>query len=120
MEIDSIDYLKFVFALLFVIGLIGAIALLAKKIGMGNRGPMHYSRKKRLSIVETMQLDSKRRVILIRRENKDHLILLGGMTDLVIENDIPVNFDIEENSEPPVKFLSRLRKRSIEENTSQK
>ena len=40
MEIGSFDYLKFVFALLFVLGLIAALAVVAKRFGLGHRGPV--------------------------------------------------------------------------------
>jgi len=88
MEIDLASYMKFLFALLFVFGLIGAAALLAKRAGLGNRGPIVKGRGKRLTIVETMPLDPKRRVILIRRDDKEHLLLLGNTGEQVIESDL--------------------------------
>ncbi len=91
MEIDSVSYMKFVFALIFVLGLIGGFALLAKKFGMGNRGPMRRNKGNRLSIIESMALDAKRRVVLVRRDDKEHLLLLGGATEMVIEGDINVD-----------------------------
>ncbi len=91
MEIDSVSYLKFIFALIFVLGLIGGFALLAKKIGMGNRGPMRGGKNNRLSIIESMPLDAKRRVVLFRRDDTEHMLLLGGVTELVIESNIPID-----------------------------
>ena len=91
MEIDSVSYMKFVFALIFVLGLIGGFALLAKKFCMGNRGPMRRNKGNRLSIIESMALDAKRRVVLVRRDDKEHLLLLGGATEMVIEGDINVD-----------------------------
>ncbi len=35
-------------------------------------------------------LDAKRRLVLIRRDNKEHLLLLGPDGDTVIETDIPI------------------------------
>ncbi len=98
MEIDLASYMKFLFALLFVLGLIGGAALLAKRAGLGNRGPVVKGRGKRLTIVETMPLDPKRRVILIRRDDKEHLLLLGSTGEQVIESgleaaDIPAAED---------------------------
>ena len=110
MEIDSVSYLKFFFALLFVLGLIGGFALLAKKFGMGNRGPMRGGKGKRLSIIETMPLDAKRRVVLIRRDDTDHMLLLGGTTELVIENNIPIDPEREEREQPSPEALSLINK----------
>lgn len=91
MEIDSVSYLKFLFALIFVLGLIGGFALIAKKIGMGNRGPMRRAKNNRLSIIESMPLDAKRRVVLLRRDDREHMVLLGGATDLVLESNIAID-----------------------------
>ena len=113
MEIDSVSYLKFLFALIFVLGLIGGFALLAKKFGMGNRGPMRRGKGTRLSIVESMPLDAKRRGMLIRRDDKEHMLLLGGVTELVIEGDIPIDPEREkraaENSPEGLTLIDGLR-----------
>ena len=88
MEIGAIDYLKFIFALLLVLGLIGGLAVLGKRLGMGHRGPIGRGQSKRLRFVETMPLDAKRRVVLISRDEKEHLLLLGDSEEKVIEGNI--------------------------------
>jgi flagellar protein FliO/FliZ len=94
---------------MFVLGLIGGVALLAKKIGMGNRGPMRRSKGNRLSIIETMPLDAKRRVVLLRRDDKEHVILVGGVTELVIESGIPIDPDREKSdTEKPFNGLNLI------------
>lgn len=81
------DYLRFVFALAFVIAMIGILAFLAKRHGLGYRnGPR--STKRRLSISEIMPIDNKRRLVLVKRDDKEHLIMIGGTTDLVVEQNI--------------------------------
>jgi flagellar protein FliO/FliZ len=47
-------------------------------------------RNRRLSIVDTMPLDPKRQLIIVRRDNVEHLILTGGPQDVVVETGIPV------------------------------
>ena len=114
MEIDSVSYLKFFFALLFVIGLIGGFALIAKKFGMGNRGPMRRGGINRLSIIESLQVDAKRRIILVRCDNKDYMLLLGGTTEILIEDDLPVDFTTASKQQTPIgssiieKFQDRI------------
>ena len=44
--------------------------------------------KKRLEVVDTAQVDGKRRIILLRRDNIEHVIMTGGPEDLVIESGI--------------------------------
>lgn len=44
--------------------------------------------EKRLLVVEQASVDSRRRLILIRRDNVEHLIMTGGPVDLVVETGI--------------------------------
>jgi hypothetical protein len=48
---------------------------------MGRRG-------QRLGISEYHEIDKSRRLVLVRRDNVEHLILIGGAQDLVIEQSI--------------------------------
>jgi len=45
-------------------------------------------RTKRLSVIDAAVVDARRRVVLIRRDNVEHLVLIGGPTDVVIESRI--------------------------------
>jgi flagellar protein FliO/FliZ len=47
-------------------------------------------RSKRLSIGDSVMVDSRRRLIIVRRDNVEHLILTGGPQDLVVETGIPI------------------------------
>lgn len=44
--------------------------------------------EQRLNVVEAARVDAKRRLILIRRDDVEHLILTGGPVDLLIETGI--------------------------------
>ncbi|HZY67997.1 MAG TPA: hypothetical protein VFE52_05390 [Devosia sp.] len=46
--------------------------------------------EKRLQVVETASVDGKRKVVILRRDNVEHVIMTGGPQDLVIESDIAV------------------------------
>lgn len=95
MEMEAVNYLKFVLALVFVLGLIGGFAILAKRAGLGNRGPIVRGKSKRLAIIESMSLDPKRRVVLIRRDNAEHLVLLGIQNEQIIETGLDVADEFE-------------------------
>ena len=41
--------------------------------------------RRRLAIVDTLQVDGKRQLVIIRRDNIEHLILTGGPQDVLIE-----------------------------------
>jgi hypothetical protein len=41
-----------------------------------------------LAVLDQAVVDKRRRLVLIRRDNVEHLILIGGATDVVIEPQI--------------------------------
>ncbi len=43
----------------------------------------------RLAVVDHANVDGRRRLVLVRRDNIEHLIMTGGPVDVVIETDIP-------------------------------
>lgn len=58
-------------------------------------GNVTRGRNKRLSVIDSMAIDPKRQLVLVRRDNVEHLVLLGGSTDLVVETDIPAPTPLE-------------------------
>ena len=88
MEIAGISYLKFVLALAFVLALILFLSAAAKRFGFGNRGPIKRGAGKRLEIVESLPIDAKRRLLLVRRDAEEHLIMVGTNGEQVIETGI--------------------------------
>lgn len=46
------------------------------------------SREPRLMVLDAAAVDPKRRLVLIRRDDVEHLIMIGGPTDIVIESGI--------------------------------
>lgn len=44
--------------------------------------------ERRLDVVEQWSLDARRRLVLVRRDNVEHLIMTGGPVDVVIETGI--------------------------------
>ncbi len=85
LDINLTDYLKYALALVFVVSLIGIVALIARRAGFGLSTNVHGKRQRRLGIVESLNIDGKRKLVLIKRDNIEHLILLGTDSDLLIE-----------------------------------
>jgi Flagellar biosynthesis protein, FliO len=55
-----------------------------------NRAPSPFvrggrNRQPRLQVLDAAAIDARRRIVLIRRDNVEHLVMIGGPTDLVIE-----------------------------------
>lgn len=47
-------------------------------------------RNRRLTLVDAMNVDQRRQLLIVRRDNVEHLILTGGPQDVVVETGIPV------------------------------
>lgn len=89
---DLSAYYRFVAALLFVLGIIGIFALVARRIIPGARNINRRGSKRRLSVVEVVPVDTKRRLVLLRRDDTEHLVMLGPQGDMVIERNIGTHF----------------------------
>ncbi len=99
MALDA--YLRFFFALVFVLALIALLAWLAKRFGFAGAFARPGSAR-RLSIVESLSLDARHRLVLIRRDTSEHLVLLGTTGDQLIESAIePPPMPSEEPPSPP-------------------
>ncbi|GAB4366650.1 MAG: hypothetical protein Kow00114_24770 [Kiloniellaceae bacterium] len=88
---DFAEYLRFFVALGFVLVLIAGLAALVRRSGFGERltvAPAAGS-ERRLALVEVRPLDAKRKLVLLRRDDREHLVLLGASGDLLIESGIP-------------------------------
>lgn len=83
MDLDQ--YIRFSVALLFVIALIVAVAWLMRRMGLGGV-TTGIARHRRLNVVEVLPLDAKRRLLLVRCDNREHLVLLGSGGDLLIDS----------------------------------
>jgi len=80
---------RFFLAFLFVLGLIGLFAWMARRFGAERLGAATArGRQPRLAVIDAAAVDGRRRLILIRRDNVEHLLMIGGPSDVVIEANI--------------------------------
>lgn len=86
---DAAQYIRFGAALVFVLALIAVTGWVVRRWGPAAAGIAARGRPRRLSIVEMLPIDAKRRLVLVRRDDVEHVILLGGDTDLVVEAGVP-------------------------------
>jgi len=80
---------NFVLALATVIVLIGVLTYFGKRFGLIAGVSGKKSAGKRLGIIEVANVDATRRLILVRRDATEYLILLGLDGDLLVEQGIP-------------------------------
>lgn len=83
---DWTDYLRYVMALIFVLALMGGLFLTLRRLGLGNVNMM--SAKRRLQVVEILPIDARRRAVILRRDDKEHLVILGPSGETVVETNI--------------------------------
>jgi len=71
-----------------------ALLLAAVRFLRGSRQGTYVAggrnRRPRLAVIDATPVDTQRRLVLIRRDHVEHLVLIGGQSDLVIERGIPV------------------------------
>jgi flagellar protein FliO/FliZ len=77
-------YLRFALALILVLGLIALLAWLLRRFGMG----VKVTKNRRLGIVEVHMLGPRHRLMLIRRDDVEHLVVVGPTSETVIESGI--------------------------------
>jgi flagellar protein FliO/FliZ len=81
--------LKMVFAFIVVLGLIALTAWLVRRFGAERLGAnTTRGRQPRLAVIDATSVDGRRRLVLIRRDNVEHLMMIGGPTDVVVEANI--------------------------------
>lgn len=98
---DTDSILLAVAAFLFAFALIALVAwALRTFVSTGRRGANFLrGRDRRLGVVESASVDARRKLILIRRDNVEHLIMTGGPVDVLIETGIEGHRQLE----PPLK-----------------
>jgi flagellar protein FliO/FliZ len=83
---DLVNIARFILSFVVVIGLLGGLAWILRRYGTGRITAA--AGKGRLGVVEVAIVDAKRRLVLIRRDDVEHLILLSPTSELVVETGI--------------------------------
>ena len=79
---------RFFIAFLVVLALIGLTAWLVRRFGANRLGGAARGRQPRLAVIDAATIDGRRRLVLVRRDNVEHLLMIGGPTDVVVEPNI--------------------------------
>lgn len=101
---DTINLTQVAIAFGALLVLLGVFWYGARLFSGGSRvGKMRPNQ--RIGVIETTIVDGGRRLVLVRRDDTEHLLLLGNHGDLVIESNIPM----PEGSQQAAKAWSKLR-----------
>ena len=79
---------RFFIAFLAVLALIALTAWLVRRFGANRLGSSARGRQPRLAVIDAASVDGRRRLVLVRRDNVEHLLMIGGPTDVVVEPNI--------------------------------
>lgn len=83
---------KVIVASVVILVLLALLGLFVRQIQGGRlrlRGQAGgRQRQPRLGVVDTYDLDRQRQLVLIRRDNIEHLVMIGGASDVVVETNI--------------------------------
>ncbi len=93
---DTVDPARFIFASFFVLGLIGLLAASLRYYTKKSFGQKFFFTKifpanqetGRLAIIETSYIDHKSKILLIKRDDIEHLLLVADGNVTVIESGI--------------------------------
>lgn len=84
---DSETLIKFISAFAFVMGMMFLLSWGLKRMGLAGHSLLPGG-KRRLKVVEILPIDHRRRLVLVRRDDKEHLLVLGAGGETVVEHNI--------------------------------
>jgi len=79
---------RLLIALGIVIAMMGGLAWIVRKLGLATPVSIKSDDKRRLEIVESLPMDARRRLAIIRCDGREHLVILSATGETVVERDI--------------------------------
>ncbi len=86
--VDLPTPVNFVIAFVVVLVLIGAATWMVRRFGASGLDASSRGRQPRLAVIDAAAVDGRRKLVIIRRDNVEHLLMIGGPTDVVVETNI--------------------------------
>ena len=114
---DATIYIRFILTLILVLGIILGLSWAMKRLGFGVGAAGALARRKRVRIIESSMIDGRHRAVLIRRDDVEHLVLIGPNTSQVIERGISA--PAEDPSAPPPQSLGMTFRQMLSQNEPQ-
>lgn len=85
---DIAGAVQVIIAFVVILTLIGIFTWILARIKGMRIETARRSRQPRLAVMDSTPIDNQRRLVLVRRDAVEHLILVGGETDIVVEQTI--------------------------------
>lgn len=74
---EELSWVRALWSLLLVVGLIGIGAVILRRLALGRAGLVPAGGR-RLSVIEALPVDARSRLLLVRCDADEHLLLLTG------------------------------------------
>jgi flagellar protein FliO/FliZ len=72
-----------------ILAMLAVAVLLVRRFATNRLGAnTNRGRMPRLAVIDAAAVDGRRRLVLVRRDNVEHLLMIGGPTDIVVEPNI--------------------------------
>ena len=94
---DVIDTARYFGALSLVLALIGLAWVAARKFGLA--GIVNAVGARRIGVAESMMLDGRHKLYLIRRDTVEHLLVIGPQGATVVESGVHGGGTVSDKSE---------------------
>lgn len=104
---DTIIYIITISLLCVLFGV--GVWIVRQNFGVDKRSP----HQRRLTLVDTVPVDGRRKLILVRRDDIEHLVMTGGPVDVVVESGITARARLPHT----IKHLLNRGQNSLEEPT---
>ena len=104
---DTVDPSRFIFSFILVLGLIGLMYVGLKYLSASGKftGMNAKIGEGRIEILETRYIDAKRRLVLIKCDNTQHLLLLADGRETVIESSPMLSSGLTCGSQAPYSIV---------------
>jgi flagellar protein FliO/FliZ len=91
----------YIVAVIAILAFLALFAFVLRRLvsGAGGLSNLGRNRQPRLGIVDSFALDRQRQLVIIRRDAVEHLLLIGGNSDVVIESNIVRTISVTQNRE---------------------
>jgi hypothetical protein len=94
---------NFIIAFVVVLVLIGVVAWAVRRFGAQRLDAAARARQPRLAVIDSASVDARRKLVIIRRDNVEHLLMIGGPTDVVVETNLVRGGAAPAREAPPVR-----------------
>lgn len=86
--ISASQIIRFLAALFLVVGLMLGLGLIMRRVNAASGLGAMPGKKRRLRIIESLPIDHRRRIVLLARDDREHLVILGPTGETVVESGI--------------------------------